>query len=82
MRVVRALGDIETLKSYLLLEREETLLTSWAALDKMHASLREDFGGTGTGRHRQDLLRRLDYILGRLDLRPEPFHPTDKLSSA
>ena len=79
VRVVRALGDIEILKSYLLLlwsEREETWLTSLAALYEMRASLREDFSGVGIGHHRQDLLRRLDYVLGQLDLRSEHLHST------
>jgi len=76
VRVVRALGDIEILKSYLLLiwsEWEEW--TSLVALDEMRASLQGDFSGLGMGPHRQDLLRQLDSVLGRLDPDLEHVHP-------
>lgn len=33
----------------------------------MCTSLREDFCGTGMGRHRTELLQRLDHVLGQLD---------------
>ena len=39
-----------------------------SGLPGMCASIREDFGGIRMGHHRKDLLQRLDYILGRLDL--------------
>jgi len=74
VRVVRALRDIEILKSYLLLiwsEWDE----SWPnGLYEMRASVREDFSGTGMGYYRQDLLRRLDYVLGWLGLGPGHLH--------
>ena len=75
VRAVRALGDIEILKSYLLLIWSEWDEPRWIGLYEMDALLREEFGGTGMGYHRQDLLRRLDYVLGRLDLGPEHLHP-------
>ena len=67
VKAVRGLGDIETLKSYLLLVWSE-----WNALwedgfDEMCASLREDLGGAGMGHHRVDLVQRLDQILRQLD---------------
>ena len=73
LRRIRRLGDIKILKSYLLIVWSE-----WDALwadgfDEMCTSIREDFSGPEMGDHRQDLLRRLDYILWRLDLGLEHF---------
>ena len=67
VKAVRELGDIEVLKSYLLLVWSE-----WNALwdegfDEICASLHEDFGGVGMDHHRVDFIQRLDYILGQLD---------------
>jgi len=75
VRVVRALGDIEILQSYLLLIWSEWNNPQWDAVKEMCASLQEDFSGIGMGNYRQDLLRRLDYVLGQLDLGPEHIHP-------
>ena len=63
--IVRALGDIEILKSYLLL-----VLSEWDYHDLpgMPISIREDFCGIGMGHHRKDLLQRLNHVLGQLDL--------------
>jgi len=66
LQIVRALGDIEILKSYLLLVWSE-----WDHLrgpNEMAISIREDFSGIHMGRHREDLLRHLDHVLGQLDL--------------
>jgi len=65
VQTIRALGDVEALTSYLLLVWSE-----WDyiyGLEEMSASIREDLGGIWMGHHREDLLRRLDYILGQLD---------------
>jgi len=78
-RAVRTLGDTEILKSYLLLIWSEWDEPWWAGLNEMCASLREDFNGIGMEHHRQDLLRQLDNVLGRLDLGPE--HPYAKLDT-
>jgi hypothetical protein len=69
VRQVRVLGDIEILKSYLLLVWSEwnTLFYWSGGFEGMQGSIREDFGGIGMGRHREDLIKRLDHILGRLD---------------
>jgi len=75
MRAVRTLKDVEILKSYLLLIWSEWDEPWWVGFSEMCALLREDFGGIGMGHHREDLLRRLDYVLGRLDLGPEHLHP-------
>ena len=69
---VRALGDIEILKSYFLFVWSEwdPVKYSWrcGSLQKMLASIQEDFGGIGMGHHRKELINRLDHILGQLDL--------------
>lgn len=70
VRQVRELGDVETLKSYLLLVWSE-----WDPIDseqsgglaEMQTSIREDFGGIGMWCHREDLVKRLDHVLGQLD---------------
>ena len=67
---IRALGDIEILKSYLLL-----IWSEWDRIDyqesgglaEMEVSIREDFGGIEMWGDRQDLIERLDHVLGRLD---------------
>jgi len=72
IRQVRELEDVEVLKSYLLL-----VWSGWEALPddrgfaEMCALVREDFSGTGMGRHQEDLIEHLDYVLGQLDQRLE-----------
>jgi len=74
IRQVRALGDIGILKSYLLL-----IWSEWGSIDdqsggfaEMQASIREDFSGIGMGRHREDLIERLDHIIQKLHLEQNP----------
>ena len=70
VRQVRALGDIEILRSYLLL-----IWSEWDHIDdqpsggliEMEISIRENFSGIEMWRHRQDLVKRLDHVLGQLD---------------
>ena len=66
VRQVRALEDIEILKSYLLLVWSE-----WYPIDggesEMSASIREEFSGIGMWSHREDLIKRLDHVLEELD---------------
>ena len=70
VRRVRAIGDTEALESYLLLVWSE-----WDHIDdqqsgglaEMGASIRAEFGGIAMWRHRQDLIKRLDHVLGQLD---------------
>ena len=63
---VRALGDVEILKSYFLLVWSE-----WdsyhSGFAEMRTSIREDFHGIGMGCHRKDLIKQLDYVLVQLD---------------
>ena len=72
VKAVRKLEDIEILTSYFLLVWSE-----WGALSElpwnggfseMCTSIREDLGGIEMGRHRACLIRRLNHILGQLDL--------------
>ena len=65
IKTVQTLGDIETLKSYLLL-----VLSEWDCPDLhgMCTSIQEDFSGIEMGRHWEDLLQRLDHILGQLGM--------------
>jgi len=67
VRHVRALGDIEVLKSYLLLVWSEWDFIWPDGFGEMCTSIREDFGGIEMGHHREDLIERLDHVLGQLD---------------
>jgi len=66
--LVRGLKDIETLKSYLLLAWSEWSTPRDDGFEEMRVSINEDFCGIGMGRHRADLIQRLDDVLGKLDL--------------
>ena len=68
VRHVWGLGHPETLKLYFLVVRSECVSFASPSLDEMVASIREDFGGVGMRRHREDLTERLDHVLARLDL--------------
>jgi len=65
-RQFRALGDIEILKSYLLLVWLDWAPLHGTALVEMCTSIREDIDGIGMGQHRQDLRKRLDHVLEQL----------------
>ena len=68
VRHIRGLGDIEILKSYLLVVWSEWDSIYPSGLDEMEISVREDFGGgAGMGRHRKDLIERLNHVLGQLE---------------
>ena len=67
VEVVRALKDLEVLKSYLLLVWSEWDTLYCSGFDKMCTLIREDFGGVEMGRHRTDLILRLDHVLGQFD---------------
>jgi len=64
---IRALGDIEILKSYLLVIWSEWDSLNPAGLIEMQAAIREDFGVVTMWYHRDDLIERLDHVLGELD---------------
>jgi hypothetical protein len=64
---IRGLGDIEILKSYLVLLWSEWKLPSDEEIDATGITIRKDFCGTRMEQHRKDLVRRLDHVLGELD---------------
>ena len=68
VRMVRGLGDVETLTSCLVLVWSEWNSLHPDGLDEIHASIREDFSGTRMRHHRKALLQRLDRVLGQVDL--------------
>ena len=68
-RAVRALKDIEVLKSYLLLVWSEWgYIHDGNSFNEMCASIWKYFSETGMGDHRAELIQKLDYVLGQLDL--------------
>ena len=67
VEAVRALNDIEVLKSYLLLVWSEWDTPYSNGFNNMCTLIRKDFGGFEMGHHRTDLIQRLDYVLGQLD---------------
>ena len=46
---------------------EQGFIGSQSGLVEMHISILEDFSGVGIGHHRENLINRLDYVLGELD---------------
>ena len=66
VRRIRRLRDVEILKSYFLV-----IWSEWEWLydsgNEIHTSVSEDFGGIGMWCHREDLVKRVDYILQQLD---------------
>ena len=66
VRGVRELGDVEILKSYLLLVWSEWDCVDLRGFTEMCTSLREDFRGIGMGDHRHDLVARLNHLLRQL----------------
>ena len=64
---IRALKDIEVLKSYLLVVWSEWDSLYTDGLDEMCTLIREDFGGVEMRHHRTDLIQRLDHVLAQLD---------------
>ena len=67
VRYVRELGDLEILKSYFLLVWSEWERIPDSGHEEMEVSIREDFGGIGMHCDREDLIKRLDHVLGQLD---------------
>jgi len=68
IRAVRRFRDIGILKSYFILVWAEWDFISSGGFDEMCDSIREDFSGPLMHSHREDLIQRLDHILGQLDL--------------
>ena len=66
VRHFRGLGDIEILKSYLLLVWSEWDDFGFFDFTEMQTLIAEDFGGSGMWSHRDDLVKHLDHIQERL----------------
>ena len=66
VKAVRALKDIEILKSYLLVVWSEWNSIFSDGFDEMYTLIQEDFGGIEMRHHRTDLIQRLDHVLGQL----------------
>ena len=64
---VRQFGDLNVLTSYFLLVWSEWVIYGDEGFDEMQASIIKDLSGIGEQHHREDLIRRLDYILGEMD---------------
>ena len=64
---VRGLRDIKILTSYLLLVWSEWAVLDGAGFAEMQTLIMEDLGGIGMQYHREDLIKRLDHILGEVD---------------
>ena len=64
---IRGLGDIEILKSYFLFVWSEWNSLDYSGFDEMEIAISEDFGGIKMWCHREDLIERLDYVLGQLE---------------
>jgi len=77
VRTIRRLEDVETLKSFLLLVWSEWDGLYSESLEEIGFSIREDLSEIEMWRHREDLLRHLDRILGQLDLGTEHLRQHD-----
>ena len=67
VEAVRALKDLEVLKSYFLLIWSEWDHLDDDSLNEMCTSILEDFNEIGMGQHCADLIQRLDHVLEQLD---------------
>ena len=67
VRRVRELGDIEILTLYFLLLWSEWNIIHPEGLANMRVSIREDFADIGMRQHREELIERLDQVLGKLE---------------
>ena len=65
---VRLLGNIDILKSYLLLvwSNPHGVDVQFGGVNEMQVSIQEDFNGIGMVHHREDLIRRLDHTLRQI----------------
>ena len=65
IRHIRTLEDIEILTSYflLVLSNYRYFGVEFGGFAEMRISIHEDFGGIGVGRHREDLIKKLDRVI-------------------
>ena len=66
---VHRLGDIEILKSYLLLTWTQDGALHSNTLHELESLIRKEFSGIEMEHHRKDLIEQLDRVLGRFDRR-------------
>ena len=59
---IQGLGDIEILKSYLLIIWQNCVLLHPLGFAEMKASIMEDFARVGMSRHRRDLIKELEEV--------------------
>jgi hypothetical protein len=71
---IRGLGDIEILKSYLLLNWSERSYLCESGLTEMEITIRKEICRIVMRRHREDPTGRLDHVLERLDRTLEYFN--------
>lgn len=76
---IRGLGELKILKSYFLLIWSEWSSPHDDSVGEMKNSIREDFGGVRMKRHRRDLIKRLDAVLGQLGRGLKHFQQHDPL---
>ena len=67
VRYVRELGDVDILKSYFLLVWSKRNTLMGAVVFETRVSILGGFGGIETQHHREDLIKKLDHVLGELD---------------
>ena len=67
VKTIRALNDIEILKSYFFVAWSEWDFLDFYGVIEMCTAIREDFGGIGMQHHRADLIQQLVYIHRQLD---------------
>ena len=63
---IRGLGDIEILKSYLLIVWQNRISLDPSGFAEMKASIMEDFARVGMSPHRRDLIKELEGVRGCL----------------
>jgi hypothetical protein len=69
VRRVKELGDVETLKSYLILVWSEWVpISSPQSLSEMRLAISRDLRGVEKRVHREELVNHLDHVLKQLDL--------------
>lgn len=73
IRHVRGIGDLDILTSYFLLVWSEWNPLRNSGFSKMQASIVEDLSGIEMQHYREDLVKRLDHILGEVDRGLEHF---------
>ena len=64
---IRRTGDLDLLKSYFLIRWTERYTLDSDDMRVIEMSIREDFSGAATAKHREDFMKHLDFVIGRFD---------------